>query len=312
MSHPFRRTKLAFWPYRWSWSPALVGSEAFAVGEAEHGPDFQSPTWHRKRDGHGTGSNEGDMKSWWKVILAYPPTWIAAGSLGLTVWLVMSWLDPPGMFAVVFVVLAVVAAVSWPFTMSATGTLADLQFAVPKIEEVDPQQLEELATELEWLDDSQPAEQLKAIRRKRESLAAVLRRRLDAGELTFARYLSSAQRVYMSALDNLHEVALAYQSIGSIDEEYISRRLEELDGDDPLSETAKKERSSLEGRRGLRRTQETRISQLLAQNEAAMTALDRTTTALADAPIGKTPEDAEEAMRALEELAARASKYATS
>jgi hypothetical protein len=60
----------------------------------------------------------------------------------------------------------------------------------------------------------------------------------------------------------------------------------------------------------MRTTQRRRIAQLLAQNESALTALDRTTTALADVPIGKKPEDADAAMAALEELADRASKYA--
>jgi hypothetical protein len=50
---------------------------------------------------------------------------------------------------------------------------------------------------------------------------------------------------------------------------------------------------------------------LLAQNESALTALNRTATALADVPIGKRPEDADAAMEALDELAARASKYAS-
>ena len=61
----------------------------------------------------------------------------------------------------------------------------------------------------------------------------------------------------------------------------------------------------------MRTYQRRRIAQFLAQNEAAMTSLDRTTTALADVPIGKRPEDTDAAMAALEELADRASKYAT-
>ena len=60
----------------------------------------------------------------------------------------------------------------------------------------------------------------------------------------------------------------------------------------------------------MRTSQRRRIAQLLAQNESALTALDRTTTALADVPIGKKPEDADAAMAALEELADRAVKYA--
>ena len=51
-------------------------------------------------------------------------------------------------------------------------------------------------------------------------------------------------------------------------------------------------------------------SPALAQNEAALTSLDRTTTALADVPFGQRPEDADEAMIALEALADRARTYA--
>jgi len=153
-------------------------------------------------------------------------------------------------------------------------------------------------------------EQLDALLQKRQSLINVLQRRLDAGELTYARYLATSQEVFSSALDNLHEIALASESISTIDETYIDRRLAELEGDDSDVESADRERATLERRRELRHTQRRKIAQLLAQNESALTALDRTTTALADVPIGKKPEDADAAMAALEELADRAAKYA--
>lgn len=250
------------------------------------------------------------MKSWWRSVLRYPPTWIAAVVLGATVWLVLSVLDPPGIFVVILIVLALVAAVAWPFTMSATGTLAKLQFEVPRVEEIDPAELASLRTELARLADTQPMEQLDALLQKRQSLINVLTRRLDAGELTYGRYLSTSQQVFGAGLDNLHEVALAYESISTIDETYIDRRLAELAGDDSDVEAATRERDTLERRRELRTTQRRKIAQLLAQNESALTALDRTTTALADVPMGKKPEDADAAMAALEELADRAAKYA--
>jgi hypothetical protein len=218
--------------------------------------------------------------------------------------------DPPGIFVGVLIGLAVVAAIAWPFTMSATGTLSKLQFEVPRVEEVDPQEIATLRAELDALTDTQPAEQLDALLQKRQSLINVLQRRLDAGELTYARYLATSQDVFSSALDNLHEIALASESISTIDETYIDRRLAELDGDDSDVESADRERATLDRRRELRHTQRRKIAQLLAQNESALTALDRTTTALADVPIGKKPEDADAAMAALEELADRAAKYA--
>lgn len=251
------------------------------------------------------------MKSWWRAVISYPPTWIAAVMLGATVWLVLEIIDPPAVLAGVLVGLAVIAAVAWPFTMSATGTLSKLQFEVPRVEAIDPVTIATLRAELDALADTQPTEQLDALMQKRQSLIAVLERRLDAGELTYGRYLATSQQVFNSAIDNLHEIALASESISTIDETYIDRRLTELADDDSDVESAERERATLERRRELRTTQRRKIAQLLAQNESALTALDRTTTALADVPMGKKPEDADAAMAALEELADRAAKYAT-
>ena len=83
--------------------------------------------------------------------------------LGAVVWLVLTVLDPPGVLVVVLIVLAVVAALAWPFTMSATGTLAKLQFEIPRVEEVDPVEIAALRAELDALVDTQPIEQLDAL-----------------------------------------------------------------------------------------------------------------------------------------------------
>jgi hypothetical protein len=250
------------------------------------------------------------MKSWWRAVVSYPPTWIAGAALVTSVWVIDRWVDPSAGFSIVLWLLAATAVVAWPLTMSATGTLRDLQFAVPEVEEVDPAELDQLTAELVALPDPQPAEQLMALQQKRQSLIRVLERRLDHGEITYARYLATSQLVYTSALHNLREIAVASQSIESIDEQYIDRRLGELDTDDSDAEAAARERTTLERRRGMRGEQRRKIARLLAQNEAALTSIDRTTTALADVPIGKRPEDTDVAMAALEELADRATKYA--
>ena len=250
------------------------------------------------------------MKSWWRAIVSYPPTWLAAVVLGLTVWAIVALFDPSGILIGVLVALAFLTAAAWPLTMSATGTLTKLQFAIPRVEEVDPTELAKLTTELEALHDVQPAEQLVALQQKRQSLINVLQRRLDAGEITYSRYVATSQQVFNSALHNLREVAVAYESISTIDDAYIERRLTELADDQHDDESVLRERATLEQRRELRMLQLRKIAQLLAQNESALTALNRTTTALADVPIGKRPEDADAAMAALDELADRAAKYA--
>lgn len=249
------------------------------------------------------------MKSWWRAVAGYPATWLAIGLVAVGTWAVLRLLQPPLLMTIILLVLAGLAIVFWPITMSATGTLNRLQFEVPKLPEVEPEEMARLEEELAALDDTRPAHQLQAIQEKRDSLVGVLNRRLEAGEMTYARYLSTAQQVYLAALDNLHEVAVAEQSISAIDDDYIAQRLDDLVGQE--DQAALSERSSLEDRRALLDSQEKKIADLLAQNESAMTVLDRTATALADAPIGRQPQDAQAAMEALQEMADRASKYAT-
>jgi hypothetical protein len=175
--------------------------------------------------------------------------------------------------------------------------------------EVSNTELRLLGNELDRLDDPRPAHQLQAITEKRDNLVSMLDRRLQTGELTYARYQSTAQQVYLAVISNLREVAVAMGSVSTIDPDYIDARLAELKGEDGDSTHA--EISSLEDRRALATTQQAKVTYLLAQNESAMTLLDRTSTALADAPIGLAPQDAEAAMEALKELADRASRYAT-
>jgi hypothetical protein len=248
------------------------------------------------------------MKSWWKAVVAYPATWIAIALVALGIWIILALLEPPFFMTVILLAIGAVAIIAWPIAMSATGTLARLQFEAPKLPEVGAEEMAQLTAELGALDDPRPANQLEAIQEKRDNLVEVLNRRLEAGELTYSRYLSTAQQVYLAALDNLSEVAVALRSISAIDNEYIDSRLEDLANQE--GETADAERASLNDRRSLREGQEKRIADLLAQNESAMTLIDRTATALADAPIGKEPHDVDAAMAALREMAERASKYA--
>jgi hypothetical protein len=251
------------------------------------------------------------VKNWWQTTLSYPATWAVVTIVVATVAAILVLLEPPGFMVAVLFGLAALALGAWPLALTMTGTLNRLQFSLPQITAVDEDEMEKLVEELKELEDSRPAKQLRSLTQKRDNLADVLGRRLDAGEVTYARYLTTAQQVYESTLENLHEVAVAQRSISAIDGEYIDTRLAELETHGTTTEADESERTSLEGRRLLRTSQEQKVAALLAENEAAMTLLDRTATSLANAPIGRTPEDAKAAMAALEELADRASRYAT-
>lgn len=240
---------------------------------------------------------------------SYPPSWIAVGAVVVAVLATLWLLRPTPLLFVTTLVVGVAFVLAWPVLLSATGTLRQLQFAMPRLPDVSETELRLLGDRLERLEDTRPAYQLEAIGEKRDNLVATLDRRMRSGELTYARYQSTAQQVYLAVISNLREVDVAMGSISTIDPDYIDARLATLRGE--VGESTQSEISSLEDRRALATTQQAKVTYLLAQNESAMTLLDRTSTALADAPIGIAPQDAEAAMEALKELADRAGKYAT-
>ena len=257
----------------------------------------------------GGRERETSVEVWWRAVLKYPATWFAFLAVIVVEWLFVTLLDPPPVFTLIALILGAVVIVIWPLTMSVTGTLSRLQFEVVKPEPIDPAELQALTAELEQLEDPRPLQQLHAVQQKYDNLLAILEQRLDPGELTFARYVGSTQQVHQAALDNLHEVAVAMRSISAIDIPYIDARLRVLG--EAGTEAARREREAMSDRRQLAIAQQEKISNLLAQNDSGMTAIDRASTALADAPIGRKPENADAAMVALEELAERASKYAS-
>jgi hypothetical protein len=248
------------------------------------------------------------MQTWWRAVASYPPSWMAIAAVILAVVAILVLLQPTALFTVIVIGAGAVAIVVWPLTLSATGTLEQLQYQAPKLPEFSESELERLTSDLEALHDPRPAYQLQSITEKRDNLIDILDTRLQPGELTHSRYESTAQQVYLAVISNLREVAIAEKSISAIEPEYIDSRLDDLkDADDTESEA---EIRSLQDRRSLASTQEAKVTDLLAQNEQAMTLLDQTSTALANAPIGTAPQDAEAAMAELKHLAERAGKYA--
>ncbi len=249
------------------------------------------------------------MKTWWRAVASYPPSWIAIAAVVVAVVAILVLLQPSLLFTLVVIGTGVVAIVVWPVLLVTSGTLRTLQYEEPKLPRVSAGELRILRAELGRLEDQRPLYQLDAIGEKRDNLTSVLDQRLDAGELTYARYQSTAQQVYLAVISNLREVSIAKKSVSAIDVDYVDSRLAELRADKEAD--TQTEITSLEDRRALATTQDAKAAYLLAQNESAMTLLDRTATALADAPIGIAPQDAEAAMEALEALADRAGKYAS-
>ncbi len=249
-----------------------------------------------------------------RLLLSSPLTWLAVATvIGLEA-AFFAWFQPPLSMLAAALVLGLLALIAWPVVFTRSDSfLKKLYRWTEDLESIRKNKMAMLSSDFEELGFEQGTMQMRQLREKLSNLVEVLKRRLDAGEMTYGRYLSMAEQVYLSALDNLHEVAVALRSVSTIDRDRIRARLGELRSVGTPTPEQEQEFTALQHRDSLLEDQTHRATRLIAQNEAAMTVLDKTAAALADARIGKGQADmgAEAAMAELEMLANRAGKYAS-
>ena len=227
-------------------------------------------------------------------------------------WLFFAWFDPSLPMAGLAGVVGLSAIGLWLTFMLRSKALVQHRYTLKqKAQEERLPHLQQLGKDLKEVSCDQGVTQLELLKRKFESMTSVLVQRLDAGELTYSRYLDTAEQVYLSAIDNLQEVAISLRSISTIDGQELEARLAELRKTGE-AERALLEIETLEQRRSLHARQVDKVAHLLVQNETAMTAIDHASGALADARMGKGHASIEldQALRDLDQLARRAQSYA--
>ena len=171
--------------------------------------------------------------------------------------------------------------------------------------------LRELTKKLTSIEDEEGLKQVELFRDKYENFVGILDQKLAPGELTYNRYLTIAEQVFLAGLDNLEASALAVDSISAIDIEHIEDGIEKLEG---ISSRSKIEESKLEQlimRRNLRNSQIDKSNTLLHENEYALTQLDHVTTKIANINTqqGRAQIALEDAMGELKHLIERAEDY---
>ena len=154
-------------------------------------------------------------------------------------------------------------------------------------------------------------EQFGRVQEKYENISELLKQKLSTGEITFSRFIGAAEQVYLSTLDNLKQIAVLLKSAGSIDTEYVNKRISKMRNRSGSSDAEKKELDALNKRLELRQEQLGKVNDLLSNNEEAMTKMEETTAAIAamktDGSLAST--DFETAITELQELAQRAQIY---
>ena len=158
---------------------------------------------------------------------------------------------------------------------------------------------------------SQGLSQFQDIREKIVNFRDVLGKKLNPQEVTFSRYLGSAEQVYFSVLDNLDKIASILESISTIDVAYIEERLRALKTLKTMTEADEEEKRTLLERRTLRDDKLQEVNVLLTENEQAMTDIEKATVSLVAITRSRATVDMETARKQLEELASRAKQYAS-
>jgi len=184
-----------------------------------------------------------------------------------------------------------------------------IQQAMEQLEQRRKVQAKDIRAALEETGSAEGARQFARLGDKFAAFRRMLSDKLRPGELTYARYLGTAEQVYLSALDNLGVIAGLLRSAGAIDEPYVRQRVQDLQGRSDAH--SKRELKALEQRLALRRTQLDRVADLLARNEEAMTQMDVATAEIAAMSTGtkQASVDMETAMNELARLARRAKDY---
>ncbi len=169
------------------------------------------------------------------------------------------------------------------------------------------QSIRSLESDLVDVDSQDGLHQLDRLQKKFEAFQQILRRKLDENELTFGRYLGMAEQVFLGGLDNLKLLTDLLKGTSVIDAKHLGRRIVQLENASSPSKNAEKELATLLERQGLLYQQQSKVKQLLAQNEEAMTQIDKVMAKIAgmESGPGHATMDMESAMQELERLAKR-------
>ena len=172
------------------------------------------------------------------------------------------------------------------------------------------QKLTKLKKELQQVESVTGIKQLELLEVKYHNFEEILSSKLSPTEMTYSRYLSMAEQVYLAVLDNLDKVFLTLKSISAVDKTHLNQRLSILEKES--SSTTEKEKETLNRRLNLYEQQQNRTAEIILANERALTELDEVSAKMASVQMnkGRAELDLDIAMEELRHLAERTDRYA--
>jgi hypothetical protein len=140
----------------------------------------------------------------------------------------------------------------------------------------------------------------------------LISRRFSSQELSYARYMATVEQLNLLVVHNLQRIASILRSISAINMDYIQSRLDALAALQSPSSADEKEWQTLQERKALFQEQLERVNEILSDNEAALTQMDKINTSFARLDTdrsGSVGITLEETMKDLEKLAVRIGHY---
>jgi hypothetical protein len=158
----------------------------------------------------------------------------------------------------------------------------------------------------------QGVDQFTLVQEKLKNFEVLLASKFDRNEITFGRYLGTAEQVYLSVLDNLLDIVHTLRSVATIESDYIDDRLSAIAKLPKITPADEAEIATLQKRKLLKEEQLEKVNILLTKNEEAFTALDTATIAISSLKTvkGRATADLDAAMSELQDLVARTGQYA--
>ncbi len=136
------------------------------------------------------------------LILADPFTWaaclITAAAVGAFFW----WFQPDLIMAASALGIGAIVLLAWPILLARSAGFAARLYGGDAADQFDGvADFNALEAELKRLGTEQGVAQLRMLREKYDNLAEILRAKLNAGELTYSRYVAMAEQVFLSSLE---------------------------------------------------------------------------------------------------------------
>ncbi len=181
-----------------------------------------------------------------------------------------------------------------------------------EFERVKEEKAQQLGTDLKKLGCKRGQLQVGQLEEKFQNLVEVFSRVLSQGELTYCRFVDTAELVYTSGLNNLERIVVLLTNTDDIDRKEIQERIDTFTSKKTRTPADERNLTALKKQATVYDSTAQEVEDLLAQNEEALATMDETGQAalrLKDRSASLSPKETmQEAMDLLGEMVTRAKR----